>query len=382
MPPSTVHALILTTGADIKTAKVSLGQGEKTPSLESIQKYYRRKVAPEALCVYPYGIIQLYLYGYKEGKSGQENKHELPPPHDKITIFGDIVLIAVRNGDPIAFSTEEYQEFYNRQFGGDFDSEGEGGEDDAELDSEAEQEEEAVEDDEEAPGDDDSDEESVAGSLGPDDEVVPEPELKAVIRAKAKKPASKQGFQLTKSEVALTEEDIDDQAAPLRSLALKRFQAIPYLSQLGKQGEEDIIQMEKEIYLCTFKEAAKRNIIPHWRNPVFAEFYKIHARTNYAHLTTVPSMREAMLKGKFQLTDLPYLSHYTVNPEGWNELQEKQRIREEKELSGNAHMATERFKCRKCGMRRCTYYQLQTRSADEPMTTFINCLNCKNEWKQ
>ena len=140
--------------------------------------------------------------------------------------------------------------------------------------------------------------------------------------------------------------------------------------------------MEKEISLCTFKEAAKRNIIPHWRNPVFSEFYKIYARTNYTHLTTIPSMREAILKSKFQLTDLPYLSHYTVNPEGWHELQEKQRIREEKELSGNAHMATERFKCRKCGMRRCTYYQLQTRSADEPMTTFINCLNCKNEWKQ
>ena len=30
---------------------------------------------------------------------------------------------------------------------------------------------------------------------------------------------------------------------------------------------------------------------------------------------------------------------------------------------------------------KCTYYQLQTRSADEPMTTFVTCINCGNRWK-
>ena len=39
------------------------------------------------------------------------------------------------------------------------------------------------------------------------------------------------------------------------------------------------------------------------------------------------------------------------------------------------------FKCRKCSKRKCTFYQLQTRSADEPMTTFVNCLICGNSWK-
>jgi len=43
--------------------------------------------------------------------------------------------------------------------------------------------------------------------------------------------------------------------------------------------------------------------------------------------------------------------------------------------------ATDEFKCYKCQKRQCTYYQLQTRSADEPMTTFITCLNCGNRWK-
>jgi len=39
------------------------------------------------------------------------------------------------------------------------------------------------------------------------------------------------------------------------------------------------------------------------------------------------------------------------------------------------------LKCGKCGKRNCTYNQLQTRSADEPMTTFVMCNECGNRWK-
>lgn len=42
---------------------------------------------------------------------------------------------------------------------------------------------------------------------------------------------------------------------------------------------------------------------------------------------------------------------------------------------------TDQFKCGKCHQRKTTYYQLQTRSADEPMTTFVSCITCGNKWK-
>ena len=38
-------------------------------------------------------------------------------------------------------------------------------------------------------------------------------------------------------------------------------------------------------------------------------------------------------------------------------------------------------KCYKCKSIKTTYYQLQTRSSDEPMTNFITCHNCDNKWK-
>jgi len=43
--------------------------------------------------------------------------------------------------------------------------------------------------------------------------------------------------------------------------------------------------------------------------------------------------------------------------------------------------STDMFKCGKCGKRETTYYQMQTRSADEPMTTFHTCTNCGSRWK-
>lgn len=39
------------------------------------------------------------------------------------------------------------------------------------------------------------------------------------------------------------------------------------------------------------------------------------------------------------------------------------------------------FRCGKCKTYKTSYYQMQTRSADEPMTTFVTCHNCSNRWK-
>ena len=40
------------------------------------------------------------------------------------------------------------------------------------------------------------------------------------------------------------------------------------------------------------------------------------------------------------------------------------------------------FLCTKCNKKETSYFEMQTRSSDEPMTTFITCVNCGNQWKQ
>ncbi|QIW96389.1 hypothetical protein AMS68_001907 [Peltaster fructicola] len=39
------------------------------------------------------------------------------------------------------------------------------------------------------------------------------------------------------------------------------------------------------------------------------------------------------------------------------------------------------MQCGKCKAKKVAYTQAQTRSADEPMTTFCECMNCDNKWK-
>ncbi|KAL8441304.1 hypothetical protein Emag_007288 [Eimeria magna] len=39
------------------------------------------------------------------------------------------------------------------------------------------------------------------------------------------------------------------------------------------------------------------------------------------------------------------------------------------------------FPCFKCRTNKTVYFQMQTRSSDEPMTTFVTCLECGNRWK-
>lgn len=51
------------------------------------------------------------------------------------------------------------------------------------------------------------------------------------------------------------------------------------------------------------------------------------------------------------------------------------------ERGGALKATTDQFRCGRCGHRKTTYHQMQTRSADEPMTTYVTCVNCNNHWK-
>jgi transcription elongation factor S-II len=81
---------------------------------------------------------------------------------------------------------------------------------------------------------------------------------------------------------------------------------------------------------------------------------------------------------------LVYLTPQELCPEKW-----EQTIRENKELlkkqveGSKARATTDMFFCPKCKKRETTYYEQQTRGADEPMTKFITCVadGCGKQWK-
>uniref|UniRef100_A0A8C6SYI3 Transcription elongation factor A (SII), 3 n=1 Tax=Neogobius melanostomus TaxID=47308 RepID=A0A8C6SYI3_9GOBI len=53
----------------------------------------------------------------------------------------------------------------------------------------------------------------------------------------------------------------------------------------------------------------------------------------------------------------------------------------EHQMAKTSGTSTDMLQCSKCRKKNCTYNQVQTRSADEPMTTFVLCNECGNRWK-
>ncbi|KAI9364189.1 transcription elongation factor S-II [Pilaira anomala] len=96
-----------------------------------------------------------------------------------------------------------------------------------------------------------------------------------------------------------------------------------------------------------------------------------------------PGLRESVVSGELAVEKLCKMSVEDLASE---EAQERDRKLAEEAIfkargAGSAQAETDMFKCGKCRGRKCTYFQMQTRSADEPMTTFVTCVNCGHHWK-
>lgn len=64
-------------------------------------------------------------------------------------------------------------------------------------------------------------------------------------------------------------------------------------------------------------------------------------------------------------------------PEKYEKITKKKALEDYKK---NNQATSAVFQCKKCKKRRCMVTQRQTRSADEPATTFVSCMECGHEW--
>ena len=164
----------------------------------------------------------------------------------------------------------------------------------------------------------------------------------------------------------------------------RRF-VIDRLSTLLEIPSDDVIciNLEKNIFNYSIarypnpEEAA-------WENHKFTNIYKHKFLQIQHNIRNSPDLRHKILEKKLKTKDV-----VEMNPEElWSsgpraeaverkihkELRKEYMTRELKNQEGF-------FTCNRCRSKKTTYYQLQTRSADEPMTTFVSCLNCDKNWK-
>ena len=144
--------------------------------------------------------------------------------------------------------------------------------------------------------------------------------------------------------------------------------------------------IEKSIFNFVIDNSRENNINRRWDNKIFYNLYFSKIRSIYINLNKDSYIKNNYLLDKIKNNDIKpeeisKLSVYEIHPDNWKEIIDAKIKRDKMKYEIKPEAMTERYKCRKCGSRKCSYYELQTRSADEPMTQFFTCLDCKNRWK-
>jgi len=144
---------------------------------------------------------------------------------------------------------------------------------------------------------------------------------------------------------------------PLRTLVRDRF---------------DSNEVETAILKKCVSDAQKWFIDQSWENSVFVNLYRNRSIDlfRYRHLMST------MIAEEFANS-----TPLTQNPERWTEIVQTTTEKEKATYSKKQTASINLF-CQRCQRKtRCDSYQMQTRSADEPMTTFVTCLECDKRWK-
>lgn len=296
----------------------------------------------------------LSVFASQEGDDDRVNMHMLPAPFDEETYVDNIVILASQsdNQDEYDQNINAYSnlksDHYNTVYQEWTFAENEEDEDDIVDDVAEEDEEDAVE------------EENIEEDTE-EEEVVTKPvrEVKATVRSN-----SKDVF-------------VD---CTIRDKVISNMEEL--------MSHEMAVEVEMSILRVVKYQALKDNIDVDWNNRVFWNLYRSKCMTIYENLRGTESYvanRENWLhklKNK-EITPnaLAELSAVDLCPARWKESIEKI-IEAEKKLYSKDGTAAIFMWCSSCKKKtKCDYYQMQTRSADEPMTTFVTCLECDRRWK-
>lgn len=142
--------------------------------------------------------------------------------------------------------------------------------------------------------------------------------------------------------------------------------------------------LEKSIYNQSIREAKLKKIERTWESRPFVFLYKKNYNKIISNLKNNKNATFVMNKLKYgfwEPQNIILMPHEELYPDIWEEAILNNKKKLELLSKENNVQGTSMFKCGKCKLNNCTYFQLQTRSADEPMTTFVTCLNCNNRWK-
>lgn len=89
------------------------------------------------------------------------------------------------------------------------------------------------------------------------------------------------------------------------------------------------------------------------------------------------SLLKAIKEGVIDVTKIAFMKPDELNPDKYTQILKRKKTEEDKK---NNQATSTVYTCKKCKANKCQVTQRQTRSADEPATTFVTCMECGYEF--
>ncbi len=151
-------------------------------------------------------------------------------------------------------------------------------------------------------------------------------------------------------------------------------------------ADDQVQDLEIGIYNWCITYCDSKKIFKSWKNQRFSMLYIEKARAILSNIDANAYLENTNLikrlkNEEFAPHEIAFMKPDTLFPERWKETTEAFFKKYEHAYENRVESMTDEFKCRKCKSRKCVYFTLQTRSADESETVFVRCLNCNAGFK-
>lgn len=149
-----------------------------------------------------------------------------------------------------------------------------------------------------------------------------------------------------------------------------------------KKGRKEVSPSD-EVRFANLAALIEENIFKEHRDTGMK--YKSRVRSRVSNLGDLknPNLREQVICGNISPAKIATMTTEEMASDNMKKLRHemtKEAIRDA-QLAQVTGTKSDLLKCSKCKKRNCSYTQAQTRSADEPMTTFAYCNDCGYRWK-
>jgi DNA-directed RNA polymerase subunit M/transcription elongation factor TFIIS len=171
------------------------------------------------------------------------------------------------------------------------------------------------------------------------------------------------------------DDPLDDDLDAVRAKVAARFAGALGCERTGKN-------LEVVLYNWTLRTCARDGIPREWGGPLRFRYTSRAVGIDVFNLRRNETLRRMLVGGELPLKRYIAMTPMEVDPPRWAASLERAAYRQMLRSAAAENVPEGPFQCSKCKSRRVSYTQLQTRSADEPMTSYFLCSGCNRRWKQ